>query len=220
MKYSLRRKYVKFINSSEYSRLILKTFKDTYQEKESTYIINGCINNIWQLWNSFWREYWLVYYYGGDTIKSKVSKNQLRILDYQNNCIEGKAIAVITHNSKDVNYYQEPTWGSTKYLTKISSDYSTVSSRCVDLLSALSYYSDSIDDIQAIRNNSIHLSKGGLLSIRDETLLHGYNINRNDIKYPTDLLFCTKGRSQRFAFDDILDDLLDVINHVFIANGQ
>lgn len=130
----------------------------------------GVLNSIWNIWNNFWREYWISHVVGGIYVNSSplapihqsYSEKQaifflLIKLGKRNNSRMGDSI-----NGR----YQEPTWGDISIIEKLSIELLSNYSHLQQLLNLIGYYRTKIEDFQQMRNSFIHLNNESISNLR------------------------------------------------------
>lgn len=222
MKYSIRKKIIKYRNSKN---TLLEILVDCDRRKEVTNkdkeYISGLFNETWQKWNQLYRSLWLTYYYGGETLISHVGSNVLGIITYSFTDTESEAIMRIIREKKQVRHYREPTWGSKSHLELVSSYYSSLSRPNI-VSSSLSIYGDYIDDFQIIRNNMIHLTQAGVLELKSSLISRNYNspVSYYPHNHPVNYLFHKIGLNSELAYETIFYNLDQMIETIFLVNSD
>lgn len=233
--YSIRKNYLKFNSEVNFSLSLLKIKNEQNQEvfidqaiedKKQVYMQSAAVTNqIWQSWNSYWRNYWLTHFYGGMGLNSLIPFNNLNINGASSKMNEEEAIYLILKEanwnfnryivaSKRVKHFQEPTWGDTKTITKIASAFISnqvgVQLAGDRVMAALSVLKDSPEDLQLVRNCSIHLSKASMLEVK-ANLTPKYSIST--FKYPTEILYSNRISTQpQMALIYWTDELVTFLN--------
>lgn len=167
--------------------------------------VSGTLNYIWNLWNSFWRVYFMLYALGG----LDCGKN--RILGFNNGLKQAQVAALYKrvylhqrYSSQTVQYYSELTWGDPSVISKLLVDTftsyppaltnRTLSSTWGYVNSMLGIYSSDISDFQRIRNAFIHMNQYGLSSIEQMVLPRYRNLPEGKVINVLDSLSISTGQ--------------------------
>ncbi len=131
----------------------------------------GVLNAIWNIWNNFWREYWIAHVVGGVYINNLVitpihqyfSKKQaifflLIKLGKRSNNRLGDSI---------IGTHQEPTWGDANIIEKLAIELLQSHSHLRQLLNLIGYYRIQVEHFQQIRNSFIHLNNENISKLKN-----------------------------------------------------
>ncbi|WP_312560661.1 hypothetical protein [Anaerospora sp.] len=167
----------------------------------------GVLNVIWQMWNGFWRTFWLANLMGGQDVNGmRISPNQLLRANCKN---EAEAIFTVlflldkkkTPNGAISGSYQEPTWGDKRVIEKLGIKVLGTNSSIVTGLSA---YGNTISHLQLVRNASVHLDRDNIAKLQTLVLPHYLLAS---IEYPTDILFAAELTSGKMAIRSWAENL-------------
>ena len=212
--YSIRKEFIKFVTYSDYCIELLD--KDIYKkmqsdQKELFICSSGFINLLWQVWNKFWRTYWLANIFGGLDINKKWILPQEKFISESDSVLKLSYLLKkrkIPTSFKKYKQFAEPTWGSERVLFNLSNIYSTPGSKIISILSA---YYKTIEDFHIVRNASIHLSSSSINQLTKSVLPH-YIISK--INYPTDIIFSKRILSKKIAIVNWKEELVALIKLV------
>lgn len=176
-------------------------------------ITSGTLNFIWNLWNSFWRYFFIAYALGGyDCNKNKIigfirtlRQNEVACF-YQ--CVKNNKPYI---TGRIVNYYSEITWGDPDVITMLLSSSLVNIPNSTYLLSLLSTYYDDISDFQKIRNSFIHMNTYGLASL-ERNVLPRYSLSSG--QKTVDILDGISLNSNNQCFRTILDSMNAFLSYI------
>ena len=155
----LYKRRARFTQSAEIAYLFYRASKN-----KNIVVTSGTLNYIWNLWNSFWRYYFMAYAIGGiDCGKKKIKgfkstfrQNEIACF-YQ--CIKNKGKYTL---GKSIKYYYEITWGDPNVICALLSSSQVNIPTANYVLGLIGTYRDDILDFQKIRNSFIHMNTFGL----------------------------------------------------------
>ena len=210
--YSIRRQFIKFYSTCEFSVKLLKSLD--FDNKTKFIFSSGILNCLWQTWGQLWRTLWLAHILGGESLQRN------HVPPYRVNISEEEGIWYLlfllgrrnTPHGAIVGSHQEPTWGDKDVIEDIALQIKNrnISSVGDRTLSAFNVLGDTPKHFQIVRNAAIHLNKQGYQNVRG--IIPHYVIATLD--YPTDILFCNELRTGKIAYQYWLEDLITVIELV------
>jgi len=131
----------------------------------------GVLNSIWNVWNNFWREYWISHVIGG------VYVNSLPIIPIYPNFYKKQAIFFLLiklgrRNSSRLGNsingtHEEPTWGDVKIIEKLAIELLQHHSHLQQLLYLIGHYKIQVEHFQQIRNSFIHLNNENISKLKN-----------------------------------------------------
>lgn len=211
--YSVYKKFKRFWKTSDSSigmlnqRVIINNPNQLQDEKEVFFYSVSTLNAIWQMWNSYWRTYWLTILLGGKDINNIIIPPLAGALP--RHAKEEEAAYYLLYllgrrrnpNGRILGSYQEATWGDKNVIEELSIQLMGPANNIVN---ALTVYGDSILHLQIVRNAAIHLDKYNINKVKSDILPH-YIIR--DIKYPTDILYADEFISGKLAIKSWIENL-------------
>lgn len=183
------------------------------QSSKDLVITSGTLNYIWNLWNSFWRFFFMAYALGGyDCNKNKISGfiktlRQNEVACYYQ-CVKNNKVYTI---GRTINYYSEMTWGDPDVIIILLSSSTVSIPHSTYLLGLLSSYYDDISDFQKIRNSFIHMNSFGLSSLERNVLPKYSLLSGQKI---VDILESVSLNSNNQCFRTILDSMKACLSYI------
>ncbi len=183
--YSIRKQFNSFWNMSNYYLEYLKI--DSSDNRKVYVYSSGVLNNIWQSWSRFWRTFWLAHILGGIDIKNKkiypyslfTGRDEKEAIHYLLHILGKKKKPI----GKIKGSYQEPNWGDSDIIEKLSIEIFGINN---NIINAFSILGTTLKHLQIVRNASIHLDRDNMNKIKSDIVPY-YIITK--IKYPTDIIY-------------------------------
>ncbi len=180
-------------------------------ERERLSYSAGVLNSVWNLWNLFWREYWIAHVKGGINVNGIPlnpiycqynSKQSVHFLLYK----LGKRRK---HNFGDTisSIRQEPTWGDIRNVEKLANELIPDHTHLSYLLGIIGYYKIYIQHFQEIRNCFIHLNNENVSSLKSIRPYYIYNSSQEIL----DILETKAIVNQIRCFDNLIDNMRGMI---------
>lgn len=173
-------------------------------------VVSGVLNEIWDYWNSFWREYWLLHIQGGVYFNNA----QLSLIQRTNRQDSLFYMLYLLGKKKNPNgtvlgSYQEATWGDIKNIISLATNNTLLASHAhLNYVSTLlSIYSDSIKDFQTIRNAFIHLDKSNINNVKLISNRYSFAPNQNTLH----ILNATHITSGKITLNHLIDDMIGLM---------
>lgn len=191
------------LNSKQYANLHCINLKNRI-------IISGLLNEVWDLWNSFWREYWLLHIQGGIYFDNS-SISPISIANRQDSLYYMLYLVGKRSNPTGtvIGSYQEATWGDIDNIVKLAShpNLQSTHTHLNYVATLLSTYSNSTKDFQIIRNAFIHLDKDNINNINSISNRYTFSGNQNTLS----ILDSTNIISSKRAFEHLIDDMTGLL---------
>jgi len=184
--YFLRKKKVRFLQISN-SSIAHYNFTETDQLKKFI-VATGLLNHVWQSWNQFWRAYWIAHIIGGrDLQNNKILPSHPHLSEpealYYLLTLTGKKKKGSTgfvHSS-----HEESTWGNIKTIQDLVIHIPSESINVNNVLNAASFFGNTINHLQIIRNAQIHISTSNMKKL---VSVIPYYVIASQPQYPHDIL--------------------------------
>ena len=162
----------------------------------------GVLNSIWNLWNNFWRDFWITQVQGGiDTHRHLIPSIHNKYTSFQScHFLLHKLGKRRIHNIGDTisGSFQEATWGDPKVIETLAFEF-----RLNYILLLRNQYRTKIEHFQIIRNCFIHLNNFNVSSLNSITSYYIFSANQKTI----DILEAKSTRSHYSCFDEITGNL-------------
>jgi len=205
----LRHKKQRIVQSLDNYRPL---YKSNWQpERNKLSYTAGVLNSIWNIWNNFWREYWISHVVGGVYINSSP------IRPIYPNFSKKQAIffLLIKLGRRRINQigysivgrHQEPAWGDINIIEKLASELLSNHSHLQQLLNLIGYYRSQIEDFQLIRNSFIHLNSENISKLNNLQGKYIFNSSQKLI----DILEANILGGRETCFEDLVANMKGLI---------
>ncbi len=202
----------------KYKRLRIIQSLDNYyplykynSERERLTYTAGVLNSIWNLWNNFWREYWIAHIIGGINI------NGSSVIPLYPNFNKKQAVffLLIKLGKKSNNRigdsiigsFQEPTWGDINIIEKLAAGLLPNHANLSILLGLIGHYRIQVEHFQQIRNSFIHLNNENISKLKNIQSHYIFNSSQKLI----DILEAETLSGNNKCFEDLIDNMKGLI---------
>jgi hypothetical protein len=213
--YHIRNGYSKFV--STFNRVTSVLNNKPTDSLHRAILFTGAINQIWQTWNNFWRIFWLSHLRGGKNIDNS------NIAAHATFATEELALGFLINTSSGSSLppYREKTWGDKNIISFVAGNLYAldgnpsptipISITSLKILNAIGILGNSIEDMQTVRNSSVHLNYNSINNI--STIIPSYVISK--IKHPTDILFSKTTYDNKIALRSWQDEMFSLLELIF-----
>jgi len=210
--YFLRKKKVRFLQISN-SSIAHYNFTETDQLKKFI-VATGLLNHVWQSWNQFWRAYWIAHIIGGrDLQNNKILPSHPHLSEpealYYLLTLTGKKKKGSTgfvHSS-----HEESTWGNIKTIQDLVIHIPSESINVNNVLNAASFFGNTINHLQIIRNAQIHISTSNMKKL---VSVIPYYVIASQPQYPHDILEARELVSGKVAIRVWIEDMNSFLTYL------
>ncbi len=194
----------------------LDNYRPLYQstwspERNKLSYTAGVLNSIWNIWNNFWREYWISHTIGGLYV------NGSPIIPIQANYSKGQAIFFLLIKIGKLKQsrlgdsitgtHQEPTWGDIIIIEKLAIELLQFHPHLQQLLNLIGYYRLQVKHFQQIRNSFIHLNNENISKLNNIQSRYVFNSSQKLIN----ILEANKLGSNETCFEDLVDNMKGLV---------
>jgi len=208
----LRHKKRRIVQSLDNYRPLYKS-KWTPQRTKLSYTA-GVLNSIWNIWNNFWREYFIAHIIGGLYVNGNL------ITPIQPNYSKGQAIFFLLiklgkrkanrNGNSIIGTHQEPTWGDIIIIEKLASELLQFHPHLHQLLNLIGYYRIQVEHFQQIRNSFIHLNNENISKLNNIQNRYVFSSSQKLI----DILEANILGGNETCFEDLIDNLKGLVLNI------
>lgn len=204
----LRHKKQRIVQSLNNYHLLYKTWNS---EREKLTYTAGVLNSIWNLWNNFWREYWITHITGGVYVNGTI------VAPIYQNYTKRQAIffLLIQLEKRKINRlgnsisgtHQEPTWGDINIVEKLALKLQPKHNHLQVLSHLIGHYKIQIAHFQQIRNSFVHLNDENISKLQNIQCHYVFNASQKLI----DILDANILGGNTKCYDNLVDNMKGLV---------
>ncbi len=183
-------------------------------QREQLLISAGVLNSIWNLWNNFWRDYWIAHVSGGYDFGNNIihplyngynDKQSCHYLLYACNKRSNHLFGATITGS-----HQEATWGDPNIISLIAIKMTPHHGSMAHLSGILGYYQTHLQHFQRIRNTLTHLNNENVFHLNAIAGYYSFGADHRLI----DILESVEISSSTRCFNNLINNMEGLVQNL------